>query len=84
MITSVLSAIGAFVCWESPFPLIPWGAGGYQTNPWDERVFIGAVSTSLLTAILAAFGRGGLRVLLILIGLVLLALSVFGFVSNHV
>jgi xanthine/uracil permease len=84
VITCVLSAIGAFVCWDNPFPLIPWGVGGYQTNPWDERVFVGAVSTSLLTVILAVFGRGITRVLLILIGFVVLALSIFGFVSNHV
>jgi|GEM_PF-5031477 len=83
VISCVLAAIGTIVCWANPFPLIPWGEGGYQTNSRDEYVFLGSVSTSLLTVILSSFGRGGSRILLILIGLVLLALCVVGFFNNH-
>ena len=58
--------------------------GGYQTNPLDLKVLIGSVSLSLLTVGLAFFGRGWPGFTLIIVGLLLLLLSVFGFVSNHV
>jgi hypothetical protein len=83
IITSALCTITTVCCWR-PFPLVPWGEGGYRTNPLDETVFLGSVSLSLLTVALAFFGRALPRFALISIGLLLFLLSVFGFVSNHV
>jgi hypothetical protein len=82
-IATALSVVGVIGCWN-PVPLLPSGQGGYRTNPWDEVMFLGSVSTSLLTVILAFFGRGLPRTVLILIGLLLLVLSTVGFVSSHV
>jgi hypothetical protein len=83
IVAAALSTVSAIFCWH-PFPLVPWGDGGYRTNPWDEHLFVGSVCVSSVTVILPFFGRGFRRVLLISIGLLLFVLSVFGYVFNHV
>jgi hypothetical protein len=83
IVASFLGAVAVPGCWK-PFPLISMADGGYRTNPLDETVFLGSVSLSLLTVTLAFFGRGLPRFSLITIGLFLLLLSIFGFVSNQV
>jgi len=84
LISCVFSIAGATVCWTSPFPLIPWGNGGYRTNPLDHYFLMGAVCASTLTVLFALFGRGRPRFLLIGSGLLLLAFSFYGFMAGHV
>lgn len=84
MISCALAVVGAVGCWENPFPLVHLADGGYMTNPLDEYLLIASACASLLTVVLAAFGRGGSRILMILIGLLLLALAAVGFVQSHV
>jgi Mn2+/Fe2+ NRAMP family transporter len=84
LVCCILSVLGALVCFNSPFPLIPWGQGGYRTNPWGERVLWATVSTSILTVLLAFSGRGIPRILLIVSGVLLLVLSMFAYMANHV
>ena len=84
MFAGVLSLFGAIICLMNPFPLLPWGEGGYRINPLDECLLFASVSSSVATVILAIFGRGLQRVMLIAAGLVLLAISWFGFMANHV
>ncbi len=82
--TCVLAVVRAVGCWENPFPLVHLADGGYMTNPLDEYLLVASAFVSLLTVVLAAFGRGGSRILMILIGLLLLVLTTFGFISNYV
>jgi hypothetical protein len=84
LFAGALSLAGGIGCWMNPFPLLPWGEGGYRTNPLDEYLLSASISASLATVFLALFGRGLRRILLIAAGLLLLALSWFGFMSNHV
>ena len=84
VIATGLSAFCAVGCWISPFPLVSSGNGGYSTNPLDEYLLCISVLLPLLAVALAFWGRGLLRLLFIGIGLLLLVLSVFGFVANHV
>jgi len=84
LVALALSAFGTVICWTSHFPLIHLADGVMSTNPWDERLFWGSVFLSLLTSVLALFGRGLPRILLVVTGLLLLVLSTFGYVSNHV
>jgi hypothetical protein len=84
IVTALLSAIAVFVDWTAPFPLVPWGEGGYAINPWDERVFGIGLVLCVATIALGAFGRGLWRWLLMAAGLFFFAFSVMCFVQNHV
>lgn len=84
MLAGALSLAGAIGCWMNPFPLLPWGEGGNRTNPLDEYLLWATVSASIATFIFAIFGRGLPRILLITSGLLLLIVSWFGYMSNHV
>ncbi len=46
VIAGVLSVLGAFGCLMNPFPLLPWGDGGYRINPLDDYLLLASVSTS--------------------------------------
>jgi hypothetical protein len=81
---SVLGAIGCAICWAAPFPLVPWGEGGYAVSPWDDRVLVASVVLLMLGIALSLFGRGIPRLFLIAIDIVLIALSILGYVGNHV
>ena len=69
--------------WTAPFPLVHFADGGYSISPWDDRVFEAGLGFCALMIVLAAFGRGKRRWLLIVLGVFLLALSVFGFLGSH-
>lgn len=84
VIMCVLAAAGTLGCWQNPFPLLALPDGGYKTNPLDERLPVASLCSSLLTTALATFGRGAARVLFIVIGLLLFALSWSGYVGNNV
>ena len=80
----VFAAIGAVCCWRNPFSLIHLANGGFSINPLDEYLFKASLYASALAVFLGVFGRGGARVLLIAIAILLLALSVIGYTANHV
>jgi hypothetical protein len=81
---AVLSAIAASIDWTVPFPLVAHSDGSLSISPWDDRVFSIGLALCMATIALAVFGHGRLRWLLIAAGLILFALSVIGFVQNHV
>jgi hypothetical protein len=83
-VAALLSAGAMVVDWTVPFPLVHIADGSYSISPWDGRVFEVGLSFCALTMVLAAFGRGVLRWLLIALGPIIFVLSVFAFVSNHV
>jgi hypothetical protein len=81
---AVLSAVAAWIDWTVPFPLVAHSDGSLSISPWDDRVFSIGLALCMATFALAAFGRGRLRWLLMAAGLLFFALSVIGFVQNHV
>jgi hypothetical protein len=83
-VAALLSAGAMVVDWTAPFPLVHLANGGYSTNPWDEYFYNAGLVLCLLTVLLAFFGRGIARWLLIALGFVLLMLSFYGFMVNHV
>jgi hypothetical protein len=84
IVAATLSAIAVFVDWTVPFPLVAHSDGSLSINPWDDRVFGIGVLLCVVTISLAAFGRGRLRWLLIAAGVLLFAVSLIGYVQNHV
>jgi hypothetical protein len=78
------SAIAMVIDWTVPFPLIKYADGSYSISPWDDRAFGAGLVLCVVTIALAGFGRGVWRLLLIAVALLLLTLSVLGFVRNHV
>jgi hypothetical protein len=84
IVAASLSAIAAFVDWTVPFPLVAHSDGGLSISPWDDRIFTIGLALCIATIALAAFGRGRLRWLVVAAGLLLFAISVIGFVQNHV
>jgi hypothetical protein len=81
--SAAFSAVAAVIDWTAPFPLVSHADGSYSISPWDDRVFDAGIVLCVATIALAGFGRGIWRWLLITAGLLLSALSVFGFVGNH-
>jgi hypothetical protein len=82
-VAALLSTGATVVDWMAPFPLIRLADGSYSTSPWDSRVFEAGLWFCALTIVLAAFGRNILRWMLIVFGVLLLALSAFGFLGSH-
>jgi hypothetical protein len=79
-----LGAIGVVLCFTVPFPLIHLPNGVLTENPWDQRVLRATVLASLLASVLALFGRGVPRMLLVTLGMILALLAVLGYVQKHV
>ena len=82
-VAALLSAGAMVVDWTAPFPLVHLADGSYSISPWDDRVFEAGLGFCALSIVLAAFGRGIWRWMLIVLGIFLLALSVFGFLGSH-
>jgi hypothetical protein len=83
VIAAVLSAAAGVCSWVDPFPLLSDGRGGYRLNPLEGRVLVAGLSTGLVTMILGAFGKRVGRVLLVVIGLLLIAFNMLGWLGNH-
>jgi hypothetical protein len=81
---AAFSAIATVIDWTVPFPPIKYADGSYSISSWDGRVFCAGIMFCVVTIASAGFGRGVWRWLLITAGLVLSALSIIGFVGNHV
>jgi len=82
--SAAFSGVATVIDWTVPFPLVNHADGSYSFSPWDGRVFGAGIMLCVATIALAGFGRGIWRWLLITAGLLLSALSVFGFVGSHV
>jgi len=80
-----LSCVAAFLGAgaAAPFPLVHLADGSYSISPWDSRVFEAGLGFCALTIVLAAFERGMRRWMLSAFGVLLLALSAFGFLGSH-
>jgi hypothetical protein len=83
-VAAAFSAIATVIDWTVPFPLVKYADRSYSISPWDGRVFDAGIMLCAATIALAGFGRGIWRWLLIIAGLLLSALSLLGFVGNHV
>jgi hypothetical protein len=70
-------------CWIDPFPLVSTRDGGYSTELLDWA-FCGAFTMGLLSLILALFGTGWPRVLLIVGDLILFAMMYGALLQNGV
>jgi hypothetical protein len=82
--SACLAAVGVVFCFTDPFPLVHLPDGASMTNPWDDHVFVATIVVSILASALGAFGRGLSRALLIATGLILVFLTVGGYIQNHV
>lgn len=81
---AALLSVGAMMAdWTAPFPLLHFADGSYSISPWDDRIFEAGLGFCALTIVLAAFGRGIWRWMLIVLGVLLIALSAFGFLGSH-
>lgn len=82
-VAAVFSAAAGVCSWVDPFPLLSDGRGGWRLNPLEGWVLIAGLSTGFATLVLGAFGKRVSRVLLIVIGILLMLLNVFGWLGNH-
>jgi hypothetical protein len=83
-LTALLSAVGVYIDWTIPFPLVRHSDGSLSINPWDNRVLEIGLIFCLATIALASFGRGRARWFLIAAGMLLFVFSLIGYLQNHV
>ena len=80
---SILCSLTLICSWFDPFPLLSDGVGGYS-DIRNSLLFMGALSTAILTIVVAISGRGAARFLLVVSGLVLTIMTYGAFLSNGV
>lgn len=83
LLLSILCSLTVICSWFDPFPLFSDGNGGYS-DIRNSLVFMGALSTAVLTIVVAICGRGAARLLLVVSGLVLTIMVYGAFLSNGV
>jgi hypothetical protein len=76
VVISILTSLVTMSCWVDPFPLVHLPDGG-ESIAWLELAWRIAFGGAFVSIVLALFGRGSSRILLVLSGLILTAL-VFG------
>jgi len=81
---AALLALASTICsWTAPFPLVPYGNGGFSLNPIEDRVLLAGLLSALAASILEAFGKGKSRVAVVLSGPLLAICSLLGWLRNH-
>jgi hypothetical protein len=84
----VVAAMFTLVClgvfWSDPFPLVHHGNGDLSISPWFNRFFAITSCGAFATILLALFGHGAQRLLLVAGGLLLLFLTYGALLSNGV
>jgi len=83
IVVGLLSLLVSMSCWIDPYPLVRTSDGGYSIA-WLELAWKLAFGAGLLSLILALFGRGWPRLLLIASGIVLLLLMYGSLLQNGV
>ena len=83
LLLSILCSLTVICSWFDPFPLLSDGNGGYS-DIRNSLLFMGALSTAVLTIVVAICGRGAARLLLVVSGLVLTIMAYGAFLSNGV
>jgi hypothetical protein len=84
----IVAAMFTLVClgvfWSDPFPLVHHVNGDLSINPWFDRFFAITSCSAFATILLALFGHGAKRLLLVAGGLLLLFLTYGALLSNGV
>jgi hypothetical protein len=83
LLLSILCSLTVICSWFGPFPLLLDGNGGYS-DIRNSLLFMGALSTAVLTIVVAISGRGAARLWLVVSGLVLTIVAYGAFLSNGV
>ncbi len=82
----LLSVLGLFLtasCWLDPYPLTATADGGFSIA-WLGRAWIGAFVMLVVSTILALFGKGWPRIMLVLSGVLSLLLEYGSLLQNGV
>jgi hypothetical protein len=82
-IAALIALASTVSSWTAPFPLVSDGQGGFSLNPLEDRVLLAGLLSALAASILGAFGKGKLRVALVLSGPLLAVCSLLGWLGNH-
>ena len=81
--SAICGAVMTVISWAAPFPLQSDGSGGY-IDRWNSSAMMAALILSFATCLLALFGRGKQRMVLLVVGLALLLLSFAALLANGV
>jgi hypothetical protein len=80
---SVLSVLVTASCWIDPYPIVQTPDGG-SSIAWLDRAWIVAFVTPVISIILALFGRGWPRIMLVFSGVLSLFLAYASLLQNGV
>lgn len=83
IVLSVVSVLVTASCWIDPYPLVTTPDGGFSTA-WLDRAWAVAFVAPLISIILALFGRGWSRIMLVLSSGLTLLLAFGSLLQNGV